>query len=141
MAAATYSNVRLDRDLSGNLPTNTYKALLEGDNHLLEPAIYSERSLNGSLHVHKLLVDSSNTKVFDGRRYKLLLTRAEKEQLAEDLGEIVYFMPHYRDEGAGYASYRSIMLFRSMQDVIAVDPCETYYYATVELEEGTGQSV
>jgi hypothetical protein len=140
MAATTYSNIRLDRDLSGSLPTNTYKALLDGDLHLLEPAIFSERSLTGKLHVHKLLEDVSNTKVFSGRKYKLLLTAAEKDQIAADVGEIVYFMPHRRDEG-DVANYRFVMLFRSMQDVIGVDPCREYFYATVELESADDNEV
>ena len=140
MAASTYSNIRLDTDLTSTLPTNTYKVLWEGDLRLLEPAVHTERSLTGKLHVHKLL-DGSDPKVFDGRRYKMLLTgQAEVSQLAADLGKVVYFMANYRDEG-DVATYRSIMFFKSMRDVTAVDASETFFYATVELEEATNQSV
>ncbi len=141
MATSTYANIRLDTTLTGNLPTNTYKVLWEGDLRLYEPAIHTERSLTGKLHIHKLL-DGGDLKVFDGRRYKVLLTgQSEVSQLAADLGKTVYFMPNYREEGAGYADYRSIMLFKSMKDVTAVDPSETYFSCSIELEESTGNSV
>ena len=124
---------------------NTYKVLWEGDLRLYEPAIHTERSLTGRLHIHKLL-DGANPKIFDGRRYKVLLGatdgitgQEEVSQLAADLGKVVYFMPNYRDEAD--LDYRSIVLFKSMRDVTAVDSSETYFYATVELEEATDQSV
>lgn len=140
MAASTYSNIRLDVELTGaNLPVNTYKVLWEGDLRLYEPAVHTERSLTGKLHVHKLL-DGTNPKVFDGRRYKVLLTgQSEVSQLSADLGKVVYFMANYRDETD--LDYRSVMYFKSMRDVVAVDPSETYFYATVELVEATDQSV
>jgi hypothetical protein len=141
MAASTYSNIRLDTDVTGaSLPVNIYKVLWEGDLRLLEPAVSTERSLTGKLHVHKLL-DGANPKVFDGRRYKMLLTgQSEVSQLAADLGKVVYFMANYRDEG-DTATYRETMFFKSMRDVTAVDASETYFYATIELEEATNQSV
>ena len=141
MAASTYSNIRLDTDVTGaSLPVNTYKVLWEGDLRLYEPAIHTERSLTGKLHIHKLL-DGTDPKVFNGRRYKVLLTgQAEVSQLAADLGKVVYFMANYRDEG-DVATYRSVMLFKSMRDVVAVDPSETYFSCSIELEEATGQSV
>ena len=140
MAASTFANIRLDVELTGTLPTNTYKVLWEGDLRLYEPAVFTERSLTGKLHIHKLL-DGTDPKVFDGRRYKMLLTgQSEVSQLAADLGKVIYFMPNYRDEG-DIATYRSIVLFKSMRDVTAVDASETYFYATIELEEATDQSV
>lgn len=145
MAASTYANIRLDTDLTSTLPTNTYKVLWEGDLRLFEPAVHTERSLTGKLHIHKLL-SGTDTKVFAGRRYKLLLGsgdatgHAEVSQLSADLGTNVYFMPHYRDE-ADVGTYRSVMYFKSMRDVTAVDASETYFTCTIELEESTGNTV
>ncbi|KKL91712.1 hypothetical protein LCGC14_1891940, partial [marine sediment metagenome] len=104
------------------------------------PAVFTERALTGKLHIHRLL-DDSDPKVFDGRRYKVLLTgQAEVSQLAADLGKTVYFMANYRDEG-DVATYRSVMLFKSMRDVTAVDPSETYFSCSVELVSAEGNSV
>jgi len=146
LAASTFSNIRLDADLTENLPTNTYKVLWEGDLRLFEPAVHTERSLTGKLHIHKLL-EGTDTKVFAGRRYKLLLGsgdasgHAEVTQLSADLGTNIYFMPHYRDEGASYEDYRSVMYFKTIRDVTAVDSSETYFTCTIELEESTGNTV
>ncbi len=141
MSASTYSNIRLDTDVTGaSLPTNTYKVLWEGDLRLYEPAVFTERALTGKLHIHRLL-DGSDPKVFDGRRYKVLLTgQSEVSQLAADLGKNIYFMANYRDEG-DVATYRSVMYFKSMRDVVAVDPSETYFSCSIELEESTGNTV
>jgi len=137
MAASVHSSIRLDCDLTGELPTNEYGVTFDGLSQMYEPAIVVERSLTGTMHVHRILTGSTPM-VFDGFEYVLLLTRAEKTQLAEDLGKLVYFMPHYRDE-SDVDAYRSVMLFRGMQDVRNLDPHLEYYHATIILEEATGR--
>lgn len=136
MAAAVYDTILLDTHLTGNLPTNAYRILVDGNIDTLEPAVMTERALTGKLHVHRIQ-SNGDTLVYNGIQYVALLTREEKDNLSADLGHVVYFMPHYRDEGAGYATYRSLMFFRSMSDLKRLDPMETYWTAVITLEEAT----
>jgi hypothetical protein len=139
MAAEVKENILLDTDLTGDLPTNSYKVRHDGLERIYEPAVSMERSLTGKLHVHRL-TSAGVPVVFDNYRYTLILTLAEKNQIAADLGKIVYFMPHYRDD-ADAATYRTEMLFSSMTEVHNIDPMLEWWTATIELVEATGQSV
>jgi len=138
MAATVHNTILLDQQLSSGLPVNGYKVVHDGLSQVYEPAIMVERSITGKLHTQRIL-SAGEPIVYSGFRYTLFLTRAEKTQLAEDLGKYVYFMPHYRDD-ASPASYRSVMLFRSMTDVENIDPHLEYYNAVIELVEATGHT-
>lgn len=138
MAASAHTTIRLDTDLTGILPTNTYGVVYDGLEQIYQPAITIERSLTGKAHVHRVL-DSGTPVVFDGHQYRLLLTLAEKEQLAADIGKVCYFMPHYRDEAD--VDYRVVVTFRAMRDVKNIDPMLRWWYATIELEQTDGVTV
>jgi len=140
MAVATYGNIRLDTGLTGNLPTSTWKVSVGGLQQRLEPAIYIERSLTGNMQIHRVQ-ESGAPMVFDGMRYAVFLTETEKNSLATYLGKTVYFMPHVRDEDAGWADYRSIMLFKSMAEVEPYDPMLEWWKAVIELESADGRTV
>lgn len=139
MAPTVHETVLIDADLTGNLPTNGYRVLFDGLERVYEPMMAFERSLTGAMHVHRIL-ESGSAKVPVAFRYRLFLTRAEKDLIAADLGRVVYFMPHYRDEGAGYAPYRHVMLLSSMSEVRNVNPMLDYYTAIISLEEADGQT-
>lgn len=138
MAASLYNNIRLDTDLTGDLPTNTYPVLVDSE-YIHEPLIAVQRSLTGRLHVHRIM-DGSSPQEVPMYRYNMILTRAQKDQLVADLGKNVYFMPNYRDE-ADTSTYRSVMVFRGMTGIKPVGPCEDYFRLTIHLEESTGNSV
>lgn len=132
MAATVHENIRLDTDLSGGLPVNTYRVVATGYDQGYEPVIVTERSLTGLLQTHRLR-ENGNTKVYEEPTYTLLLTRDEKSQLAADLGEQVYFMPHFRDEGDA-SSFTKLMTFVSME-CKPLEPMIWYWTANIRLEE------
>ena len=138
MAASTHNTILLDADLDGILPINGYRVLQDGLEKVYEPAMVTERSLTGALHIHRVM-ESGSPLVFSGYQYTLFLTMAEKDQIALDLGRVVYFMPHWRDEGD--AGYRSVMLFKSMMNVKNIDPMLQYWIATIQLESAEGNEV
>ncbi|MHC4542913.1 MAG: hypothetical protein ACYSYL_00100 [Planctomycetota bacterium] len=123
----------MDTDLTGDLPTNTYRVVATGYDQGYEPMITTERSLTGLLQTHRLR-DNGDTKVYSEPSYTLLLTREEKDQLVVDLGEQVYFMPHYRDEGDAL-NYRMLMTFSSIADCKPMEPMIEWWQATIKLEE------
>jgi hypothetical protein len=139
MAATVHETIRLDTDLTGDLPTNQYDVRQGGLEEIYEPATLTERGLTGDLHVHRVMSGGAPL-VFDNYQYTLLLTRAQKDALALDLGKNVYLMPHVRDEGDAL-NYRSIMHFKSMAEVKEINPMLDYFTATIMLEEATGGSV
>jgi hypothetical protein len=139
MAAEVFDTIRLDADLTGNLPTNEYKVLATGLEDLKEPAVLTERALTGRLHIHRVM-DSGDPLVFDGHRYELFLTRAELDLLKADLARTVYFMPNYRDEGAGWETYREVVFFQSLTGIRNIDPEVDYWRAVIELVESTGNT-
>lgn len=139
MAETVQETIRLDVELTGILPTNTYEVLQEGYQRLYMPAVTVERSLTGNLQVHRVM-SGSDPLVFDNRQYILLLTPAQLTQIKADLGRNVYFMPHERDETD--VSYRRIVHFKSLVDVQPVDIASlTYWRATIHLEQGDGLTV
>lgn len=139
MAATVHDTIRLDTDLTGQLPTNEYGVLHEGLEHLREPLMQTERSLTGHMHIHRVL-DGSDPMVVQGERLKLLLEPTEFDTLIADLGKVVYYMPHRRDE-SDPTTYRRVMLFRQIESIENVDPNITWYRATIILEDATGNSV
>ena len=140
MAASTYATIRLDTDLTGDLPTNEYTVLVENYQELHVPAVESERSSTGKLHTHRVL-DGSDPLVFHDHHMRLYLTKSELTTLVGDLGKTCYYMPHYRDEGAGYASYRSIVLFEKLERIEPIDPFLNYLTADIYLRDDSEGSV
>jgi len=136
VAASMHDDILLDTDLTGNLPTNDYAVMAEGLEDVYAPVVATDRSLTGKLHVHRLL-SAGNPEVFRDYHYILILTRAELIQLVGDLGKTLYFMPHYRDEGAGFASYRYKVLFESLTNVRNIDPMTDHWQATIYLRDNS----
>jgi len=135
-----HEDIRLDVDLTGNLPTNAYAVRTEGLEDVYSPVVATDRSITGKLHVHRLM-DGTDPEVFRDYRYTLILTRDELTRLVEDLGRTVYFMPHWRDEGAGFAAYRFKVLFERLTNVRNVDPMTDYWSATIYLRDNSDGDV
>lgn len=140
MAATVHTTIRLDTALDGDLPDSEWKVSVGGLEERYQPAMMVERSLTGAMMIHRLR-ENDLPKSFSGMRYTMFLTSAaEKEALSDLLGYVVYFMPHYRDE-ADVATYRSVMLFKSMTEVEPYDPMLGWWKAVIELEEATNNEV
>lgn len=140
MALSVHENILLDADLSGDLPINAYRVLHESYEDTLQPAVVPERSLTGKMHIHRVR-DGVDPLIFDGIKYELVLTLAEKDRLLLDLGKTVYFMHNRRDE-ADPLTFRSVVLFESVVGVRPYDPGETRYWrATIVLSEATDNEV
>lgn len=138
MATSVHDTVRLDADLTGILPTNQYRVRTDGLDDQYGPIIMTERSLTGRLLVHRLM-DGTDPEVYQSWQYELILTRAEKDQILLDLGRVLYFMPHVRDEAT--TNERFTVVFKGATDVQNFDPMLDYWKMTIELEEATGNSV
>ena len=140
MAATVHDKILLSDTLDGSsLPDKEYRVLSDGLEEKYEPIMSTERSLTGKMHIHRLTTGGNPT-LIPAYRYTLILTLAEKDQIAADLGKTVYFMQHYRDD-ADTATYRKVMIFRSISEVENFNPMIEWWRATIDLEEATGQSV
>lgn len=140
MAAHTHDTIRIDTSLDGSgLPVTEYRVIQDGMEKVYEPALVTERSITGKMHIHRV-TSSGVPLVFDNYRYTLWLLDEELDTLRALLARVVYFMPHYRDE-ADAASYRTVMLLSSITDAKPLNPGLDYYLATIMLEVATGQSV
>jgi hypothetical protein len=139
MALDLYANIRLDVDLTGDLPTNTYEVKLDEFEDTFTPVVATERSLTNRLQVHRLM-DGSDPIVNEGHRYTLILSRAEKDQVKDDMGKVVYFMPHYRDE-SDVATYRKPMLLMPVSGTAIFDPEMNWWHWAIALEDASGIDV
>jgi hypothetical protein len=139
MAATVHSTIRLDADLDGNgLPINEYGVIVQTLEEMPTPALISERSLTGLLQVHRIM-EGTTPLQFDNQRHELLIqTRAKLEVLKADLGRLVYFMPHLRDEAVA-ATYRSVKLLKSVAPR-HIDPMLEWFAAAIELEDATSNT-
>ena len=140
MAATLHATIRLDVEVPANLPTNEYKVLFEGAEDIFGPAVAVERSITGTLHVHRLM-DGANPVVFDDHHFTLKLTRAELVTLTADVGRTLYFMPHYRDEGAAWATYRFKVFLESMTGVKGITSMHAHFLATIYLRDNADGDV
>lgn len=131
-------NIRLDNDLTTNLPTNTYEVLLDGYEDIHRAAVVTERGLTGKLLAHRRMTGGVPDKWTD-RSYNLLLTRAQKDTLVAHDGMVCYFMPLYRDD-AVWADYRETVLLQ-VNKVKMFDPQQDWWQAAVTLEDASGLSV
>jgi hypothetical protein len=131
--------MRLDTALTGQLPTQTWSVKFDGLHDVNYAAAVGERSLTGQLHVHRTL--SAGTVIqFRDYEYTLILTLAEYQALIALVGKVCYFMPHYRDD-ADVATYREVVLFQTMSEEKLLDPCMTYFTATIHLVDADGCTV
>jgi hypothetical protein len=139
MAATVHATIRLDVDLTNGLPVNEYKVIMGTLQEEPTPALVSERSLTGLLQVHRVM-QGTEPLWFDNQRHELLLQgRSELNQLLNDLGRVVYFMPHLRDE-ADPESYTSVKLLKSVTGVKNLDPMLEWLTAAIELEDATSNT-
>jgi hypothetical protein len=135
MAATVHDTIRLDVELTGDLPVNEYRVTYPSLEEMPTPALVTERSLTGFLQVHRVMTGTAPLQ-FDNQRFEILIqTRAILEQLKSDLGRVVYFMPHLRDE-ADPLPYRSVKLLKSMS-AQNIDPMLDWFRAAIELEDAT----
>jgi hypothetical protein len=136
MAEEVHDTIMLSNTLATGLPDTEYKVSHGGLQEMPEPALYTERSLTGKLIIHRL-EESGSTMVFNGYRYTLFLTRAEKDQVITDLGRVMYFLPHVRDE---VSPTLETVILKSVSDVEPYDPMLDWWQATIELWEATGNT-
>lgn len=135
MALVLHDRIRLDVELTSDLPVNQYRVIYPSLEESPTPAMVTERSLTGLLQVHRIM-DGTVPRKFDNQRFEVLFKgRAEVQQLVADLGRVVYFMPHLRDE-ADPLTYRSVKLLKSVS-VQNIDPMMEWFRAAVELEDAT----
>lgn len=139
MAEQVYDTIRLDNNLTGDLPTAEYHVQLTGKEDRNAAAAAYERGLTGTLHVHRTMSAGSPVAWRD-YLYRLTLTNSEYETLRGMAGKIVYFMPHRRDE-SNYASYRKVVLIAGLQQERPMEPMEAWWTAIVMLIDATGKSV
>jgi len=138
MAEQMYETIRLDNNLTGNLPTAEYHVQLSGMEDRNAAAAAHERSLTGELHVHRTM-DAGEPVKFRDYMYRLVLTNAEYETLRDMVGKVVYFMPHRRDEVA-YSAYRKVVLIAGFQKESPLDPMEIWWTMTIMLVDATGKT-
>lgn len=139
MAASVHDNIRLDVQLTGVLPTNTYDVATKGHHELPYAVATSEISLDGTLQVHRIM-DGSDPTQDKNYAYELVVTQAEKAQLEADVGRVAYLMQNYRDD-ADVATYRKVVFFQEITDVHPLDPMLNYYSLAIRLVGATGLTV
>lgn len=138
MAATIHDTIRLDVELTDNLPDNEYKVTYPSLEEMPTPALVTERSLTGLLQVHRVMQGSVPLQ-FDNQRFVILIHgRDEFDQLKGDLGRVVYFMPHLRDE-ADPLPYRSVKLLKSISNQ-NIDPMMDWFSAAIELEDASSNT-
>lgn len=137
MATQAQDHLHLDPGLEGApeySPTNKYTALVpETRSAMAHIAI--EFAVDATLMTHKV-TDGGLAVVSEGRRYRLKVTRDELDYLIADLGELVYFVPHYHpDDGEDHRPYRVAAQFRTLSDVQSREHADlATYYCTIELQ-------
>ena len=139
MAATVHENMLMNTaiDMAG-LPTLSWNVAAEGLHDQNYAAGVSERALDGTLQIHRVIdVGTGAVMQFRNYTYRLILTLAEYLTLRGLVGKVVYFMPHYRDDGDA-ATYRVIVFFNGMQEEGPIATMLTYWKATIFLESATG---
>jgi len=139
MALEMYATIRLDTDLTDDLPDNEYRVSMTPYQDIIEPLLSYEWGITGKLLVHRKMTGSTPD-AKEHHRYRMIMTRAEKDLLKADVGKKVYFMPHYRDE-ADPTSYREVVLFAAMGEATMFDPQQEWWHADITLIDATGLAV
>lgn len=139
MVATVHDTIRMDTALTGQLPTSEWKVEFTSmEEHNYVP-IFTERALDGTLQVYRLM-DGLNPVQYLDHPYKLVLTLAQYESLKLLQGRTCYFMGHYRDEAVP-ATYRTEVLFKAMQEEKPLNPMMEYFVVDVYLEDNAGAAV
>ena len=139
MALVMHDKIRLDTDITLDLPDNEYEVALTPYQDPYEALIQLERGITGKLMVHRKMTGSTPDKL-QHHRFRLILSRAELVLLKEDLGKKVYFMPHYRDE-LDPLVYRETVVFTEINDITMYDPMQDWWRADITLVDATGLTV
>jgi len=139
MALVMHDTIRLDTDITLDVPDNEYEVALTPYQDPYEPLLQLERGITGKLMVHRQMTGSTPDKL-QHHRFRLILTRAELVLLKADLGKKVYFMPHYRDE-LDPLPYRETVAFTEMNDITMYDPMQDWWRADITLVDATGLTV
>jgi len=139
MALEMHATIRLDTDLTDDLPDNEYRVSMTPYQDLVEPVLVYESGITGKLMVHRQMTGSTPD-VKEHHRFRLIMTRAEKDLLKADVGKKLYFMPHYRDE-ADPLPYRDAVLFAAMGEATMYDPQQGWWRADITLVDATGLTV
>ena len=140
MALQVHDTIRLDTTLSSNMPVAEYKVDFSGWSDINRAAVVTERALDGQLHVHRTTTAGGDVFRTRDYRYQLILTHAEYLTLRAKLGEIMYFMPHYRNESAPL-SYRFVVTFEQMLEDGMREPTMLYFKSTIHLTDSDGLTV
>lgn len=139
MAATVHDDILMDTALAGQLPATGWAVVLEGHRERTYAAVQSERGITGKLHVHRVL-ETGIVKQWRDYPYTLLCTHAEYRALRLLIGKVVYFMPHYRDDG-DVANYRFVVLFQSMMEEIPLPADLAYWRVSIHLIDAEGNAV
>jgi len=139
MALDVKDTIRLDTALSGQLPTDEYEVWIAGLADINYVPIVTRRTITGYLVVHRTM-DSGDPLLLKDYHYQLVLTRAEYYQLVANIGKIMYFMPHYRDE-ADALTYRKVVVLQSISEAKPYDPMLDYWSATINVIDAAGNTV
>ena len=137
MAVAAQNHIHLDVELEGapeTSPTNKYTALVP-ETSATRAHVALEWAVDGTLMAHKV-TSGGDPVVSKARRYRLKVTRAEKDALEADLGRQVSFVPHYHpDNNADHSGYTSLVEFARMTETKSREHATlATYYVTIELQ-------
>lgn len=140
MAASVHDDILMGTaiDIDGK-PVTGWNVVLEGHREYTYAAVQSERGITGKLHVHRTKSAGSVVQ-FRDYPYTLILTHAEYRALRLLVGKVVYFMPHYRDEG-DVASYLYTVLFERMGEEVPLPANLAYWRVGIHLVDAEGNTV
>lgn len=139
MANSVHDSIRLDTALTGQLPTTEYSVALEGLSDMNYAPVVTRRGLTGFLHVHRTTSGGDPLALRD-YHYELILTQAEYLTIREEIGKIMYFMPHIRDEADPTAT-RKVVVLETMSESRPFDPQLGYWHVIINLKDATGNTV
>lgn len=139
MAAIVHDDILMDTALAGVLPASSWYVIHEAHREYNYAAVQSERGITGKLHIHRVL-ELGSVKQWRDYPYTLICTHEEYRNLRTLLGKVVYFMPHYRDEG-DVATYRHVVLFQSMVEEAPYNPVLEYWRVGIRLIDAEGNAI
>lgn len=139
MAASIHDEILMDTTLAGSIPATSWSVVLDGHREYNYAAVSSERGITGKLHIHRVL-ETGVVKQWRDYPYTLICTHAEYRALRLLVGKVVYFMPHYRDDG-DVANYRFVVLFESMGDETPFDANLDYWKVAIRLIDAEGNTI
>ena len=139
MTLEVKDTIRLDTALAGDMPVKQYDVWIQGLADINYVPIVSRRTITGFLAVHRTM-SAGVPLLLKDYHYQVVLTQEDYYQLLADVGKIMYFMEHYRDE-ATPLTYRKVVAFQSMSDAKPYNPELTYWTTLLSLVDATGNQV